>query len=183
MKVALDDPRTRAALFAYQRGALQMFSGGATGVVIGVVVMLRTHGDPTGLAGVVANGGIPIGGVALLTGSIGLWRSWRAKRLLGRQPWLRRHAAYRIARGGRNGQPALVVHADAHGDEAVCSIPATVWRYRRMPQGAHIAILVAGNPRRWSVVAPPDAAVLLIAKRPWVPLWRWQLRRLAMRDR
>jgi hypothetical protein len=39
-----------------------------------------------------------------------------------------------------------------------------------------------GSPRRWSVIAPPDLRVLLVAKRPWTPSWGRKLRDIAMSE-
>lgn len=100
--------------------------------------------------------------------------------LLRRHPWSHRRATYRIAPPGANGQPALVLKADNDAPEAVCSVPATVWRYRELDQGSDIELLVVGNPRWWSVVAPPDLRIVLVAKRPLMPFWGRQLRKYAL---
>lgn len=180
---ALNDPRTREALRGYRRRGLRASLVGFGALVVATVVIgAAPDGDPKGIAGAVALFGIGGGGVVLVAGASGLWRSVRMRWLLKRHPWSERRAAYRIAPLGANGQPALVIKEDSSAGEAVCSVPATVWRYRQLEQGPDIPLLVVGNPRRWSVVAPPDRHVLLVAKRPWVPFWGRKLRRYALPD-
>lgn len=177
---ALDDPRTREALRRYSRGALLAVSFGLSGLVVATVVIgAAPDGDPKGVGGAIAFVGMGIGGVAFAAGVLGLWRSTRMRWMLHRHGWIERRAMYRIAPLGANGQPALLIKADDFGGEAVCSVPATVWRYRQLEQGRDILLLVVGNPRRWSVVAPHDQHILLVAKRPWIPLWGRQLRKYA----
>jgi hypothetical protein len=154
---------------------------GLAGVIAATVVIgMAPDGDPKGIGETVALFGIAWGGFALAAGGVGLARSLRMGWLLRSQEWVTRRAAYRIAPFGANGQPALLVKADEHGEEAVCSIPAVVTRYRQLEQGQDIELLVVGNPRRWAVVSPPDLHILLAVKRPWVPLWGRRLRRYAL---
>lgn len=179
-KVALDDPRVRHALREYRlRSARSIGIGCAAVIAAGVIIGTAPSENPSGVAGTLAIAGIALGGVAAGFGVGGLLRSIRMKWHLKREAWTTRRASYRIAPMGANGQPALLVKAEDHHDEAVCAVPATVWRYRRLTQGPDISLLVVGNPRRWAVIAPPDVGVLLCAKRPWVPFWGKALRRYA----
>ena len=174
------------ALRRYRRRALRAVLVGFGALVVATFVIgAAPDGDPKGIAGATALFGIGGGGVVFVAGAWGMWRSVRMHwllKLLKRHPWSERRAAYRIAPFGANGQPALVIKEDSAAGEAVCSVPATVWRYRQLEQGPDIPLLVVGNPRRWSVVAPPDLHVLLVAKRPWVPFWGRKLRKYAMPD-
>jgi hypothetical protein len=178
---AIEDPATRQALHEYRRRSLQALSAGTGAILVAsVAVGTAPHGNPHGVANFAALVGFGGGGVLLGMGVIGLLRSVRMRTVLGRGPWTERQSRYRIvARGATNGQPALVIKASDTEGEAVCSVPATVWRYRRLPQGEH-GLLVAGNPQRWAVIAPPDRGVLLVAKRPWLRWWRRRLRRWAL---
>jgi hypothetical protein len=54
------------------------------------------------------------------------------RRVLAQEPWTPRIAHYRIAPFGANGQPALLFESDEKRLEAVCSVSATVWRYRQL---------------------------------------------------
>ncbi len=178
---ALNEPRTRDALRRYRRRCVRATLLGFAGLVVATVVFSTSpDADPDGAPGLVALVGISWGGLALGVGLWGLLRSLRMGYLLGREPWARRRARYRIAPLGRNGQPALLIKPDENGSEAVCSVSATVWGYRQLDEGSDIPLLVVGNPRRWSVVAPPDVRLLLVAKRPWLPLWGRKLRKYAM---
>lgn len=147
-----------------------------------IVIDSAPDGDPKGITGTVAVFGISCGGLAFGTGVWTLLRSVRMGALFKRTAWTQRRAAYRIAPIGANGQPALVIKEDGSGSEAVCSISATVWRSRQLEQGQDIEHLVAGNPKRWSVIAPPDVHVLLVAKRPWAPFWGRKLRSYAIAE-
>jgi hypothetical protein len=39
--------------------------------------------------------------------------------------------------------------------------------------------LIAGDPRRWAVAAPPDFRVLVVVKHAVVPRWSRRLRKIA----
>jgi hypothetical protein len=145
-----------------------------------IVIGSAPDGDPKGVAHVVALFGISLGGLAFFTGVSTLLRSLHMGALLKRTAWTERRAAYRIAPIGANGQPALVIKEDGSGGEAVCSVSATVGRYRQLEEGPDIPLLVVGDPRRWSVIAPPDLHVLLVARRPWMPFWGRKLRGIAI---
>jgi hypothetical protein len=180
---AFDDPRTRSALRVYRLRCARAAALGFTGLVVATVVIGAAPGDdPKGLGGMVALIAIVCGGQAFTVGLWTLLRSLRMSVVLKRQAWTERRATYRIAPFGGNGQPALLVKADWYGSEAVCSVSATVWRYRQLEQGDDIALLVAGDPRRWAVVSQPDVHVLLVVKRPWMPFWSRKLRRYATRE-
>ena len=178
---AIDDPRTRDALRRYRLRCLQAALLGFSGLVTATIVIgSAPAGDPKGVARVVAVFGISWGGLAFFTGMSTLLRSHRMSALFKRSAWTERRAAYRIAPIGVNGQPALVIKEDGSGGEAVCSISATAGRYQHLDQGPDIPLLVVGNPMRWSVIAPPELHVLLVAKRPWMPFWRRKLREYAI---
>lgn len=178
---AHDDPPVRARLRQYRLRCLRM-TGIGFGALVAAVVIVDTapDQDPKGLAGMAAIVGFAWGGLALVGGGVGFVRSLRMRWLLRRHDWVRRRAAYCIAPLGQNGQPALVIKADEHGAEAVCSVPAVVSRYRQLEQGPDIELLVVGNPRRWAVVAPPDLRILVAVKRPWMPFWGRRLRKWAL---
>lgn len=153
---------------------------GVAGLVAAIVVInVAPNNDPHGVGYVIAVGGTSFGGVAVYAGMCGLLRSIRMRFHLEREAWVTRRASYRIAPMGPNGQPALLIRADELDSEAVCSVSATVWRYRLLPQGPDVALLVAGNPHRWSVIAPTDVSVLLVARRPMLPFWSKKLRQYA----
>lgn len=178
---AIDDPRTREALHRYRLRCLRAALLGFGGLVAAMIVIgAARDGDPKGVAHVVALFGISWGGLAFFTGVSTLLRSLRMGALFKLTAWTERRAAYRIAPFGANGQPALVIKEDGSGGEAVCSVSATVWRYQQLEEGPDIPLLVVGNPRRWSVIAPPDLHVLLVAKRPWLPFWGRKLREYAI---
>ena len=143
-----------------------------------VVIGASPDANPQGVAFVVGLLGMALGGLAFVVGTWGLVRGARIRWLFSRQPWTPRRCRYRIAPIGANGQPALIVRASEGEPEAVCSVSATVWHYRKLPQG-DVALLVCGNPRRWAVVAPPDLSTLLFVKRPVVPGWSRLLREIA----
>jgi hypothetical protein len=134
---------------------------------------------PEGIASVVAQIGVFGGGALVVFGAGTFIRSLHMARILGAGPWLSRQARYRIHQVGANGQPALLVGPDEFGPEAVCSVSAAVWRYRRLPQGS-AALLVAGDPGRWAIVTSSDRAVLIVVKRPLLRWWARRLRRCAM---
>ena len=170
---------TRSALRAYRLRCARAAGLGFAGLVVATVVInAAPDDDPKGLAGVVALFGMAWGGLAFIVGLWALLRSLRMSVVLKHQAWAERRAMYRIAPVGPNGQPALLVKADSYGPQAVCAVPATAWRYRQLQQGDDIELLVAGDPRRWSVVTQPDMRVLLVAKRPWVPFSERKLRRI-----
>lgn len=176
---ALADPATRAALKVYERHSRRALVIGLAALVIAVIATGPGNGDPPPPLSAVFVVGFSIGPLALVAGFTGLIRSRRMKHRLGRAAWTLRRADYRIAPMGANGQPALLIQADDHGPEVVCSVPATAWRYRQLPQGLDRPLLVVGDPRRWAIVAPPDRSILLVAKRPLVPWWSRQLRKYA----
>jgi hypothetical protein len=178
---AIDDPRTRDALRRYRLRCLRTALLGFSGLVMATIVIgSAPDGDPKGVANVVALLGISWGGLAFFMGMSTLVRSCRMSALFKRTAWTQRRAAYRIAPIGGNGQPALVIKEDGSGGEAVCSVSATAGRYHQLEQGPDIPLLVVGNPRRWSVIAPPELHVLLVAKRPWMPFWGRKLREYAI---
>lgn len=175
---AIDDPQTRAALRRYRLRCLRAAGLGFVGLVVATTVIgAAENGEPTGVGEIIALIGISWGGLAFLVGWLTLLRTTRMRWVLGRSPWIERPARYRIAPFGRNGQPALLLMADEHRPEAVCSISATVWRYRQLPEGDD-PVLVAGDPR-WAVIAPLDQRILLVAKRPVLPWWRRKLHKWA----
>jgi hypothetical protein len=178
---AIDDPRTREALRRYRLRCLRAALLGLGGLVVATIVIgSAPDGDPKGIAYVVALFGMSWGGLAFFLGVATLLRSLRMGALFKRTAWTERRAAYRIAPIGANGQPALVIMEDGSGGESVCSVSATAGRYQQLEEGPDIPLLVAGNPRRWSVIAPPDLHVLLVAKRPRMPFWRRKLRDYAI---
>jgi hypothetical protein len=178
--VAFDDPRVRDALHQYRARTARACGLGVGGLVLATAIVgISPNDGPSGIAAGVSLGGLAAGAVALGFGVGGFLRSLRMSWHLKRASWTERKASYRIAPMGANGQPALLIKGDAQHEEAVCSVPATVWRYRKLPQGPDVRLLVVGNPRRWCVVAPPDLTILLCAKRPWVPFWGRALRRYA----
>lgn len=176
---ALADPATRHALKVYERRSLRAVGVGVAALVVAAIAVQPNNGNPPAALSAVGTGGFAIAVLGFAAGITGFIRSRRMKHDLGRVGWTARRADYRIAPIGANGQPALLIKADAHGPEVVCSVPTTVWRYRRLPQGSDRPLLVVGDPRRWAVVAPPDRSVLLVAKKPLVPWWARRLREYA----
>src|SRR5205823_9705605 len=134
-------------LRAARTGALGLLVVGAAAVMTGV----GTDGELADTKLLLYG----IGCAVLCTGTLGTARGLRMRVVLARHPWVRRRCKYRIAPRGANGQPALIVRGSHGGPDAVCTVAATVWRYRRLPQGDR-DLLVCGDPRRWSVVAPDD---------------------------
>lgn len=176
----LADPRVQAALGRYRHDARRCALGGVAGIVLGTVLVdTAPGGNPQPLVAVVAECGFAFGFVFLCLGLGGLFHCSRVKRLLSRQPWVLRRASYRIAPGGANGQPALLVWRDDDHPEAVCSVSTTARRYRQLPRGPNEPLLIAGDPQRWAVAAPPDFRVLLVVKHPVIPRWSRRLRKIA----
>ena len=173
-------PGTPEALKRYLLTSSRSLVCGLVALVIGAVVVLGADGNPQGVANAVALGCLGLGAVACCVGLVGIVRAVRARRLLARAPWVVRTCWYRIAPIGGNGQPALLIEADDHGPESVCSVSATALRFRRLPQGPHQPMLVGGDPLRWAVVAAVNPRVVIIIKRPWIPWWRRRLRRWAL---
>jgi len=175
--VALAHPGTAAALRRYRTAAARAAVIGVLGLVVFFAMVPRSCqcGSSDGPADVVAGAGFVVAALFLPMGFVGLYRATRMRSVLSREPWVERRCCYRIAAIGRNGQPALLVEADSAGPEAVCSIPATNMRYTKLPRTSHGPLLLAGDPKRWAVVAASDMRVLLVAKRP---LFRWWERRL-----
>lgn len=118
------------------------------------------------------------GGFATFVG-VGLsWRSFRIARLFAHRPSVLRHGSYRIALGGGNGQPALLVHANGTDDEAVCSVSAFAGKYRRIEQGDH-DMRIVGDPTRWAVLINGSSNDLVVIKRPWNRIWGRKLKKYA----
>lgn len=180
---AIDDQPTRRAFRRYVLRCVRAAALGFVSLVLAVVVVNVSPGhNPGGLAVLAAVLGFSGGGVAFAIGVGSLLRSIRMRIVLGHHPWVMRSSRYRIAAADRsNGQPALVINELEGRPEAVCSVSATVWRYRKLHQGIDQPVLVAGNPLRWAVVAPPDLGVLVVAKRPWSCWWQRRLRAIATR--
>lgn len=178
--VALADPQTGVALGQYRSSAVRAaLLGLALIIAAAVIVNTAPKANPTGVAAVATNLGFAFGFVLLILGLGGLFRSVRMKRTLRRQPWVLRHACYRIAPIGQ-GQPALILRADADHPEAVCSIAATARRSRKLNQGTNEPVLVVGDPLgRWAVASPLDRQILLVIKHPIFPWWVRRLRRIA----
>ena len=176
---ALADPATRDALGIYRRRSLRTLGIGVAALIVGSVAVQPNHGRPPAALSLVGLVSFTTALLALSGGITGCARARRMKHRLGRVGWTARCADYRIAPIGANGQPALLIQADAHGPEVVCSVSTTVRRYRRLPQGADRPLLVVGDPRRWAVVAPPDRSIVLVVKRPLLPWWARKLRKYA----
>lgn len=176
---ALADPATRSAMKMYERRSLRTVGLGVAALIVGVVAVQPNKGNPPAALSLVGTVGLATALVALIAGITGFIRARRMKHRLGRVGWTTRLASYRIAPIGANGQPALLIRADANGPEVICSLPTTARRYRRLPQGADRPLLVVGDPRRWAVVAPLDRSIVLVAKRPLVPWWSHKLRKYA----
>lgn len=180
---AVEDPPTREALRAYRRRALRTLGLGLAALIIAAIAVQPNNGNPPAILSAVGIGGFGIGGVAVWAGGLGTLRTLRISHGMKHDGWVVRQADYRIAPIGANGQPALLVHEDSHGPEAVCSVSTTVWRYRRLPQGPDLPFLFLGNPRRWAVMAPPDRSILVVVKRPVLPFWSHFLRKYATEAR
>jgi hypothetical protein len=111
----------------------------------------------------------------------GLTRNAKIERLLKSQVWVNRRADYRVAYSSTtNGEPALRIYPDEYGPEAIYSIPTTVSRYRSLPQGANLPVLVIKTPSGGAIVAPPDRSVVLFARRPRTNIGRRFLKRLVI---
>jgi len=180
---AIDDQLTRRAFRRYVLRCVRAAALGFVGLVLAVVVVNASPGhNPKGWAVAAAWVGFGAGSFAFALGVGSLFRSIRMRVVLGHHPWVTRSSDYRIAAEDRsNGQPALVIKESEGRPEAVCSVSATVWRYRKLHQGVDQPVLVAGNPLRWAVVAPPDLGVLVVAKQPWSRWWQRRLREIATR--
>jgi hypothetical protein len=177
---ALNDPATNAALRDYRGRSLRVLGIAVALLAVAVVAVQQHNGHPTGFRSFIGTVGFGVGFVLVYMGASGTHKTSRARRLMKHEPWQRRQVTYRIVRMGAYGQPALLFKADDTHAEAVCSLSVTVWRYRQLPQGSDQPVLVVGDPRHWCVVAPLDRRVLIVAKRPVVPLWRSKLRRYAL---
>jgi hypothetical protein len=179
-RVALDDPVTQRALREYRSQTTRTALQGVAGLVAGIVLLTAPLGDPgegfvAGAAFTFGSLALVLGGLVLMFGGGGLVRAVHAGRVLRSLPWTHRRASYRIEAVGR-GQPAMLIKPDDQHEEAVCSVFGGT---RELPQGPDVPVLLAGDPRKWSVVTSPDRSILVVAKRPLLPLWGKLLRRYA----
>ena len=175
--VALDEPNTRRALIGYRRSALLTFAVGITVLLVGMLAGLVPT-SPKGFWPSIGTLVFGVGGFATVVG-VGLsGRSLRIARLLARRTMVLRHCSYRIAPRGGNGQPALLVHANATADEAVCSVSAFVGKYRRIEQGDY-DMRIVGDPTRWAVLINGPTDELVVIKRPWNRMWGRALKKHA----
>lgn len=180
---AIDDPTTRSALRRYRRRALQAIGGGLLCVAVGVENVARLNrgfpGDEWPISAKVLLG---IGGFAVVCGFGGVVQSFRFGQILRHCDWIMRRCTYRIIPMGTTNQPVLVVHGNDTEDEAVCTIPAVIWRYKRLDQGEH-SFRIAGDQRRFAVIDTWDGADLLPLRWPRNELLRRKLRKHALRQR
>jgi hypothetical protein len=176
---ALHDEPTRGALRDYTVRATRALGVGIAAWIIATVAVQPNNGNPPAPLSFIGVVGFGSGLVLVVMGLIGVIRSRRFRFRSKRHGWTTRRADYRIAPIGANGQPALVIRADSIGPEVVCAIPMSTYRYHRLPEGKDQPLLVVGDLRRWAVVAPTDRSVLLLARRPLLPVWARRLKRYA----
>jgi hypothetical protein len=180
-QVAWSDDVTRQAVREYaRRAALALACGSATIAAFAIAAGLLSSRHYPALVEKVGSTCLFVGVLVALAGVTGTWKCWRARRLLRRHAWVPTCATYRIAMKGRgNGQPALMLHGrDDAGDDEVLSIAAMAYRYRRLTEVRREDVLAVRARHGWSVIAPLDRSVVVIAKRPRWPFQTAFLRRV-----
>jgi hypothetical protein len=165
---AIDHPPTRAAL-ARRRWWVFGFCGLAAVLAVAFPVLYAT----TDLWG------IPIYGVPLSLIVAGcLERRWRGiRRILSTHPWVARRGLYFVTGGGRFTHVILLVEADRHGPEAVCTVigPGMSYDILSRRQGP-VDVWVAGDPIDRAAATDGGGRFVLIAQPAW-GRWRDHLRR------
>lgn len=159
------------ALGDYRRRAIRALIGGAAASAVGIAVGNDDVSAPL----------IVFGVMAVTMGLVGIVRVLRIRRLADRGGWRTRDAAFRVAEGRGNGQPALVLRQSHTEEEAVLSISTTVWRWDALEGSRHV--WVTGNPKsRFAAVAPQDMRAIVVVKRPLMRWWERRLKRIALGD-
>lgn len=172
--VAWDDRASREAVRDYRRKAVVALVAGLNGLIAWDVFieLVDTDAMPGFVTRLCVTWSVAAA-FSLCWGVSGTWKTWRARRLLRHVPWASMPATYRISPiggGNGNGWPVLVLHeAASSGDDDLLAVAATVFRYRRLPESVREPHLVARARHGWSVVAPLDRSVVVIAKRPRFP--------------
>jgi hypothetical protein len=103
------DPETRAALDAHQAGALRWLAGGATAVVLAVLLEAATSDGAARLVGFAVVVLALVGLIASVVGIGALLRTWRWRRALAGTAW--QHGRLWIA------EPAIMAFEPADYDE------------------------------------------------------------------
>jgi hypothetical protein len=170
---AMADPQTATVFAARRRPAVRSAWCGTAAAVVGWLVGWHTSVVPLQVV---------FGWLAVISPWFALYGMFRLVhlrrigRVLNTAPWVGRTSSYRLA---ASTGPALVIHADYHGPEAVCPIVQNKFKPPVFEEGDRRRLWVAGDPTRWAVVAPPDRSKLLVARPPVLALSATRLRRAA----
>ncbi len=169
---AIHHPPTRAALGRHARRPLAFVGVGGGTALVGLAIVLATAADGLG-ARVIAAGA----GLALI---VAPWMAmrWRWMRaVLRTHPWVRRRGHYEVTGWGRNRHAILVLEADEHGPEAVCTVLELRTRLEALaPPGSELDLWVAGDPTVRAVATVKGDDIVPIDQPRFGP-WRRHLRR------
>lgn len=170
--MAIDHPPTRAALGRHARRPFAFLAVGTVVALVGVgVLVLTRNGDLA--ARVIAVGA---GLVLITTPWMALRWRWMRK-VLRTSPWVGRHGHYEVTGAGRYAHAILLLEADEHGPEAVCTVPELRTRLSALAApGSELDLWVAGDPTRRAVATIRGDDIVPIDQPRFGP-WRRHLRR------